>query len=78
MKDGDLFEITLVPDNDQKKKVPQLNPLIVPSFKPRPHMGYPGQGVGDLISKGIEYLTGKRIWIPDPVIAPVPAPIPAL
>lgn len=77
MRDGDLFEITLIPDNDEKKKVPQLNPLIVPSFKPRPYMGYPGQGVGDLISKGIEYLTGKRIWIPDPVIAPVPAPIPA-
>lgn len=57
------------------KPVPDLEKLF--SREPKPYTGYPGQGIGELISEGIEKIFGKRIPIPDPIPVPVPVPVPA-
>jgi hypothetical protein len=74
MKDGDVFDIVLIPDiSPEPKPQPVFVPL--PAREIKPIGGYPGQGFGELISKGIEWLTGKKIPIPDPIPTPIPAPV---
>ena len=60
------------------ERVSEPSPVIIPIQVPelKPYTGYPGKGIGEFISKGIEWLTGKKIPIPDPIPAPVPVPRP--
>lgn len=80
MKEGDVFDIVLIPD---KKNEPKVKPAPLPVFNPqtrivpnKPYMGYPGQGIGQLLGNVIKWLTGADVSVPDPVISPVPAPVP--
>lgn len=79
-----------IPKGDEKKgliyyeikdktKVPKPKPILNPDFRRKPIGGYPGQGIGKLISDLIEKVSGKRVPIPDPVPTPagIPVPVPA-
>ncbi len=75
----DVFDVVMIPNPPEKNKAPLFSPDAYGQRR-LPIMGYPGQGVGQLLSDVVKWLSGKRVKVPDPVVVPVPAtvPIPAI
>jgi len=71
---GEEFWVPLPKYSQKRIPVPSAQPNLIPRSKPIG--GYPGQGIGNLISDFIKWLTGKRIRLPDPIPAPIPSPVP--